>query len=371
MKAAAFLPLIVGMVSLFLLSSCERKEPIKIGFIGGLSGRVADLGIGGRNGVQLAVDQSNAAGGIGGRLIELVVKDDQQNPATAKQAVNDLLSQKVELIIGPMTSAMAMAVIPQMNKARTVLLSPTVTTTELFGIDDFFVRVTATTREYAAKSARYQFQQRGARTVAAIYDRSNLAYTESWLNDFRATFEGLGGKMVDIRPFDSGRDMVFFPLVKELVAADADLVLIIANAVDAALICQQVNKLTPGQKIAMSEWASTERFIELAGKASEDVVISQFLDKTNRSQAFLEFQAAYQERFRQPIGFAALAGYDAAQVALAAINARADGESLKSTILRKSRFQGVQQEFKIDRFGDAERKVIISVIRNYHFVNLE
>ena len=371
MKAAAFLTLIVGAVSLFLLPSCERKEPIKIGFIGGLSGRVADLGVGGRNGVQLAVEKVNAAGGIGGRLIELVVKDDQQNPATARQAVTDLLDQKVELIIGPMTSAMAMAVLPQINKARTVLLSPTVTTTELFGIDDFFVRVTATTREYAAKSARYQFQQRGARTVAAIYDRSNLAYTASWLDDFRTTFEGLGGKLVDIRPFDSGQDTVFLPLAKDLVTANADLVLIIANAMDAALICQQVNKLAPGQKIGMSEWASTERFIELAGKASEDVVVSQFMDTMDRSPAFIDFQAAYLERFHHPSGFAALAGYDAAQVALAAIKARADGESLKDTILRKRRFQGVQQEFEIDRFGDSERKVIISVIRNYHFAKLE
>ena len=371
MKASAFLCLIVGMVSLVLLSSCGQKEPIKIGFVGGLSGRVADLGVGGRNGVQLAVEECNAAGGIDGRLIELVVKDDQQNPATARQAVDDLLSQKVELIIGPMTSAMAMAVLPQINKAQIVLLSPTVTATKLFGIDDFFVRVIATTREYAAKSARYQFQKRGARTAAVIYDRSNLAYTESWLNDFRATFESLGGQMIDIRAFTSGQDMVFLPLVKDLVAIDADVVLIIANAVDAALICQQVNKLAPGQNIAMSEWASTERFIELAGKASEDVVVSQFMDATDHSQAFLDFQAAYLERFHQPIGFAALAGYDAARVAIAAISVRGKGESLKNAILRKGRFQGVQQELEIDRFGDAERKVIISAVRNYHFVKLE
>ena len=61
---------------LALLVACQKPEPIRIGFVGGLSGRVADLGGAGRNGVQLALEQRNAAGGINGRSVELVVRDD-------------------------------------------------------------------------------------------------------------------------------------------------------------------------------------------------------------------------------------------------------------------------------------------------------
>ncbi len=52
-----------------------------------MSGRVADLGVAGRNGAMLAIEQRNAAGGIHGRAVELVVKDDEQNPEVAKKAV--------------------------------------------------------------------------------------------------------------------------------------------------------------------------------------------------------------------------------------------------------------------------------------------
>ena len=60
------------------VTACTPPEPVRIGFIGGLSGRVADLGIDGRNGAVLAVELRNKAGGIKGRKVELLVEDDQQ-----------------------------------------------------------------------------------------------------------------------------------------------------------------------------------------------------------------------------------------------------------------------------------------------------
>ena len=283
--------------SLILVFSCQKSEPIRLGFIGGLSGRVADLGVAGRNGVQLAVEQRNAAGGINGRPVELVVRDDEQNPETARRVVGELISQNIELIIGPMTSSMAMAVVPQVNASQSILLSPTVTTTDLGGKDDNFLRVMSVTTEYASKSARYQFEKLGIRTVAALYDIGNASYTESWLKDFRSAFEKLGGRVILVRNFTSGKDTVFGPLVQELLSAKVDSVVIISNAVDSALICQQVRKLAPGQRIALSEWASTERFVELAGTAAEGVIVAQFLDRNDTSPRYRDFLAAYRARF--------------------------------------------------------------------------
>jgi|GEM_PF-6092796 len=74
------LPLAMLLVGL-LTVSCAPDEPIKLGFVGGLSGRVADLGISGRDGATLAIEQKNAAGGIRGRKIKLIAVDDKQDPA--------------------------------------------------------------------------------------------------------------------------------------------------------------------------------------------------------------------------------------------------------------------------------------------------
>ena len=172
-----------------LIAACSPPEPIRLGFIGGLTGRVADLGHSGRNGFQLAVEQANAAGGIRGRRIEILVKDDGQDPDKAAQAAAELVAAKVAAIIGPMTSAMVEPVLAAATRAGIAVISPTVTTTEMTGKDDLFLRVMADTRSYAELSARYNYQKIGVRRVAAVYDLHNRAYSESWLSAFRKSFD--------------------------------------------------------------------------------------------------------------------------------------------------------------------------------------
>jgi branched-chain amino acid transport system substrate-binding protein len=346
------------------------EEPIKIGFVSGQTGKVADLGIGGRNGAMLAVEEINAKGGIKGRRVELIVQDDRQNPETAKKAVSELIAMEVECIIGPMTSSIAMATVPLVNASGIVMVSPTVTTTMLAGKDDNFLRVISTTSEYAAKSARYHFQKHGYGKVAAIYDIDNSSYSESWLHDFRTAFENLGGKMVKTMPFRSGDNKFFLPLARELLAAKPDMVLIIANAIDAALICQQIRKVDRKIPVAMSEWASTEKFVELAGSASEGVYMSQFLNHADQSQRYLSFLKAYKERFGQEPGFAGIAGYDAAMAVLKGVAGRKSGQSLKNALLSQE-FNGVQQTIKFDPYGEANRNTFITIIRNGQYVTLE
>ncbi len=352
-------------------AACQERKPIKIGFVGGLSGRVADLGVSGRNGAMLAIEERNAAGGIQGRQIELVVRDDEQNPETAKRVVAELINDNQEVIIGPMTSSMAMAMMPQINASKTFLLSPTVTTTDLQSKDDNFLRVISTTNDYSEKSARYQFEKLGHRKVAAIYDLGNRAYSESWYNGFCATFNKLGGKVAKTTTFTSSNDVTFLQYAKELLAAKPDVVLIIANSIDAAMICQQLRKLDNKVNIVISEWGSTERFIELGGQAAEGVYVAQFLNRSDQSSRYQRFRVAYQKRFSQEPGFAGMAGYDAALVALESLAKRTGTEPLKKVILNTKTFQGVQQPITIDQFGDADRATFITKISNGVFQTVE
>ena len=360
----------VTLLCLVALTACQ-KEPVRIGFVGGLTGKAADLGVAGRNGVQLAVEQRNAAGGINGHPVDLVIRDDEQNPEVARRVLGELISQNIELIIGPMTSSIAMALMPQINASKSILLSPDVTTTDLSGKDDNFFRVTGTTTGYAANNARLLHKRFGVRTVAAIIDTNNKSYTESWLNDFRTEFSAFGGKIVLEKRYQSDKNTVFLPVVKELLAAQADSVVIISNAVDAAQLCQHIHTLAPAQRIAMSEWASTERFMELAGAAAEGVIVSHFFDRNDTSQSFTNFMTAYRARFNQDPGFSGVTGYDAALVALEAFTIRTKGSSIKDTIIAKKSFQGIQPPLNIDRFGDSDRKPYVSIIKGNQYISAE
>ncbi len=357
--------LLLVAASLLAASSCAPPEPVRIGFLGGLSGRVADLGIGGRNGAILAVEQRNQRGGINGRPIELIAEDDQQDPEVARQAVARLLARPVEVIIGPMTSAMAMAVVPQVNATTVPLVSPTVTTNALTGIDDQFFRVVAPTARHVFKSADYHYRQLGLRRIVLVCDLRNKAYTDSWAGDFRRAFVALGGTVVDEIGF--ANDDALSMVATRALAGRPDGALIIANSVDTGLLVQQIRLRDRQVRLATAEWAATERLIELGGQAVEGVIVAQYVDRQDGAPSYLAFRKAYRERFAHEPGFAGLTAFDATNVALDALASRRKQQTLKQALLAHGEFGGAQSPIRFDANGDTERDTFLSRIQDGEF----
>ena len=125
----------------FFANGCMIKRPILIGFAAQLTGIQAELGVQERNGVQMAVETINATGGVAGRKIELVIRDDRGIPEKAQAADRELIKAGVLAIIGHATSAQTQAGLEVTNPAKVVLLGPTVSTLELSGLDDYFFRI--------------------------------------------------------------------------------------------------------------------------------------------------------------------------------------------------------------------------------------
>jgi len=352
------------------LSGCSEPEPIRLGFVAGLSGRVADLGAEGRNGALLAVEARNKRGGVRGRRVELIAEDDQQDAERAQQAVTRLIDRKVAAIVGPMTSAMATATVPLVNAAQIVMISPTVTTNSLSGIDDYFFRVLASTRSFARKSADYHYQQLGLRRVVAIPDQSNAAYTESWLADYRAAFSAAGGRVEARVDFSSSSTTRFDQLAQRALATKPDAVLILANSVDAAMIAQHLRILSPAVVITASEWAATEQLIEIGGRAVDRVVIAQFLDRQSSEPSYVAFRDSYVARFGRQPGFAGLTAFDAANIVLDAIAQQENNQALKQVLLAQKRFAGAQSPVVFDAFGDTSRENHLTIIKDGSFAVL-
>lgn len=351
---------------------CDSDKPIRIGFIASLSGRVAYLGSAGRNAVQLAVEQCNEKGGIHGHRVELIAKDDRQSDKIAVQAFRELIKAEVEVIIGPMTSNMAMVITPYLNEARIVAVSPTISTDRLSGIDDYFFRVTPATNQAAILSADYQIRSERARKFVAIYDNSNLAYCESWLKSFKNRFVAGGGQITAVVAFEKSENRSFLEIVQSTLANDSDGILIIANAMDSALICHQIRKSDPDITIMLAAWGATDRLIELGGNAVEGVTVVRNYDRDSPNPAYQAFRKIYLERYRKAPGFPGVHGYDAAQVVLTALSARKDKQSVKESILSIGEFDGLQSQIIFDAYGDVNRSnTSISIVRNRKFVIVE
>ena len=358
---------VLAVTASLLLAGCGDKEPVRIGFLGGVSGRVADLGISGRNAAQLAVDLANQKGGIDGRKIELLVRDDEQNPDVARQRLKELADAKVAAVIGPMTSSIAVAVLPLIEQHKLLTISPTCTANELGGKDDHFLRVVDTARVYADLAARYQYQTQGLRKAVLIVDARNKAYSASWAGDFRRSFEAAGGKVLAELSFSSGDDAGLAGLAADALKLGPDGVVLIGNSVDAALLTQHLRRRAPDIKLGTAEWAATERYVELSGKAAEGVVMAQFFDRSSALPAYLDFRQKYRERFGEEPGFGSVTAYDAANVLIESMS-RHPRLSPREAVMAIRRFQGVQGSIQFDPNGDAARDVFVTVIREGKFV---
>ena len=345
-----------------LLVGCGQQTPLKIGFIGGLSDRNSDNGQSGLNGVTLAVEQFNRNGGIDGRLVELVARDDAQKRETAEKSAQELVDAKVEAIIGPFTSGMAEVIVPITGKAGIFQISPTITSMAFYGKDDNLFRINRTTRDNAQEYAKVMTGL-GQRNIAVAYDTRNRNFTESWLNEFRTAIAAEHAAIAVAVPYESATDTDFAQIVGQMLAVQPDSLFFISGALDVARFAQAARKQAPSLPIGAAEWAATEQLIDLGGEFVEGLLIVQNYDRDDQSPRYRDFAEAYFKRFQHAPGYSSVSAHDAATVVLTALKQRKRGETLKDAALRASPYQGLQQEIVFDKNGDTRRRVYFRVIR--------
>jgi branched-chain amino acid transport system substrate-binding protein len=361
----------LGWVLCWLLAACNPPAPIKLGYLGGLSGKFSDLGIAARNGALLSIELANAAGGIDGHSLSLVEMDDKQNSDTARQAMAELERQGVVGVIGPSTSSIAMAVTPFANAQQLLLIAPTATTNELSGKDDYFFRVVGDAAHYGTAAAQRHFAL-GLRRVALVQDLANADYTENWSTPYARTFTALGGTITTVDHFTSTQRPDYQALARHLVDSHPDLVVTVASSSDSALIVQRVKGLEPGLRMAGAAWASTERLIELGGTAVEGMLFEQYYDRFDPAPKYQSFRKAYQDRFRAEPGFGAVLAFDATQLMLAGLRqTRGTKTGLKAAVLAVGSVEGAQDRVSVDANGDAMRPVFFGVVKNGAFARYE
>lgn len=366
MKPTTTKSLAAGLLAIGLLAGCGQEEPIRIGFIGELTGNSADLGEAGRNGAMLAIEQINQAGGIKGRSVELLARDTGSTPESAIKAAAELLNAKVVAVIGPMTSGMAEVLLPQYESAQVVLLSPTASAVKLAGRDDQLFRINWTARDNARLYAKYCLE-RGFRRISAAVNLNNRTFADSWMQELKLAFEHGGGQIIATQYFDSAAES-HLPVVEEMLEQKPDAVVLVANAGDSARLAQQTRKLDKHVPLVAAEWAGTDQLIELGGTSVEGLAIIQQFNADDHSPRFSDFRQRYSKRFGREPAFGSVLAHDAATVLLDSLARRRSDQPLKKALLDLGPFQGLQETIHFDAYGDTRRSVAVAQIRNGHYV---
>ena len=359
------------LVPLIWLNACDDPEPIKIGFASTFAGRAADLSKEGRDGALLAIEEVNRRGGIDGQKIVLLVRNDENDAKTALRVDKELIDEGVAAILGHMTSAMSVVAAPQMNREKVVMVSPTTSTNELTGIDDFFLRVYAPSQDDAVELAVYARQVMGLSKIALAYDISNRAHTHSWVTAFSDEFEALDGEIVLQRIFTSSTDTRLQDVASDLLGRDAEAILLVAGALDTGLICQYLRQKGFDGDLLVSQWSITRDIFRHGGDAVNGIYFFDTFDSDNRSESYLAFKRDFESRYQYLPGFAALYSYEAARVVIEALKHAGAEADLKDAILSIGEFQGLQAKFKMDRFGDVKRRRILKTIQDGKFISLK
>lgn len=356
----------IALIS-FCLAACD-PPPIRVGFSGTLMGSYADLGVHGRNGTQLALEEINGMGGIGGRRLELLVKDDKGTPEGALQADRELIQAGVVAIIGHMTSTQTLAALPLINEAGVVLLSPTTSSPELSGLKDFFFRVQPAADGPARALARYAVQEKKFKRLGTVRDLNNRGYTDPFHTFFVRELEAQGGTLVMEQTLTSPDATDWQALGAEIAKTKIDALLVILSARDAATLAQTLHAAKISLPLLSSHWAMTEDLLTAGGKTVETIIFAAHSFRENPSPRYRLFLDRYFERFGHLPSFAAEYAFDAMHIlALALEQTGGKQEGLKEALVRIRNFPGLHYPISLNAFGDTLSPVHILEVQKGQF----
>jgi len=350
------------------LVACEPK-PIKIGVSVTLTGLSSRIGVTGRNGIELAAEEINASGGIKSRKIELLVRDDKDLPEGALAADEELVAEGVVAIIGHMSSRSGIKAIPFCNSKAVVVVSPTISSTDWSGLDDFFFRPIGP-NNLQGKTLAVKALSRGLKKAAVVYESTNSAYTLNVAQSFSEAFTAGGGVAAEPIPFATSKDYRYDLLAKSIAAGDWDMILSAAGPYDNARISQELAKLRSSLPVYAGMWSMTDDLIRNGGKTVERMTIAGTMDIHDKLPVFVDFRSAYAKRYGEDPTFASMFGYESIILLATALKdaKKLDSEGIKSAILARDSFPGLQGRIELDRFGDCTRPYRAFTVRETSFV---
>jgi branched-chain amino acid transport system substrate-binding protein len=355
-RQALVLPAGIALGSL-ASRSAMAAGPVKIGLVAALSGASAKSGEGITRGLTVAIDEINARGGVlGGRMLELIRRDDESNPAKGQTAARELIDKEgVIILFGGIDSPVSQAIVPLVNTAQVPFMGVWAAATNITrnGADPNYVfRVSAVDVLVDRALIKHAMTSFGAKTPGLML--VNNGWGESNSAGLTAAAAAAGIKLAGSEKFDE-KDVDMTPQLQRLREAGADTVILVGNAAPGAQVVKSMQKSAWAVPI-VSHWGiSGGRFPELAGSWAGKVHFVQtysFFGQQNDvgKHVLATLMAKYPDikgpgDVTPPVGVAN--AYDAMQLtALALAKAgSSEGPKLREGFLNIGSYQGLIKNY--------------------------
>ena len=311
--------------------SKESGDTIKVGANFELTGNVANYGNATIEGLQLAIDEANEAGGINGKKIELVSVDDKSEAAESINAATKLISDDdVKVIVGPATTGLVLAETQTATDAKVPIIAPCATspeaTVENGKVKPYVFRSCFIDPQQGEVMATFAAKELKAKT-AVIYVDNSSDYSKNLAKQFKEKFEAAGGKVVMEEAFLQ-KDQDFKATLTKLKTANADVMFVPAYYEEVGKIVKQAREMGINSAILGTDGWDDTKVVDIAGAdaLNNTFFSTHYSEKDAEVQGFIE---AYKKKYnRAPNVFAAL-GYDAGKMLVDALKRAGSGDTEK------------------------------------------
>ncbi len=360
---------LLAAVSTLLIGSSVFAATIKIGEVGSMTGSEATFGISTHEGIELAIKEQNAKGGIKGQKIELISLDDQGKPEEAAIATTKLITQdKVVAILGEVASSRSLAMAPIAQKYKVPMISPSSTNPKVTAVGDHIFRVCFIDPFQGAVMAKFASENLKAKKVAIFRDVKS-DYSVGLSDFFKEAFLKAGGEVVVDQSYSSG-EVDFNSQLTSIRAKKPDVIFLPGYYTEVGLIAKQARKLGIKAAILGGDGWDSEKLYEIGGKSLNNSYFSNHYSQDDQTPAVQSFIATYKKAYNKiPDGLGAL-GYDAARVLFAAMETTKTGSTaeVQGALAKTKDFQGVTGKITMDEMRNATKSAVVLEVKDGKFL---
>jgi branched-chain amino acid transport system substrate-binding protein len=354
------------------LSGCDKgsNEGWKVGAFLSLSGAETQFGVDTKEGIELAIEEVNAKGGVKGKPIKVIFEDDKSNPNEANNKVLQLIDRdKVIAILGEVASSRSRAGGIVANRKKVPMITPSSTHPDVTKIGPFVFRVCFTDDIQGKMGAQFMVTTMQKKKVALLFASDDL-YSTGLANEFRDEAKRLGAELVIEKSFLK-TETNFTTFITEIRDAKPDLIYAPIYYSAMGPIARQAKASgLKGEMFVGGDGWHADSLIESAGDEMEGAYFTTHFTPDVPWPDAQAFVTKYKEKFkREPTALAAM-GYDAAKVLADAMGrAKSDtAEALRDAIQETKAFQGATGSISINAERNADKPIVIAQIKNKKFI---
>jgi branched-chain amino acid transport system substrate-binding protein len=361
--------LIASIIVVSLLSACTPNggggDKVRIGVFMSTTGSTANFGISSVNGIKLAADEINAAGGINGKQVELLVQDDRSDASEAATIVTKFVTQdQVHGIIGEVASSRSIAAAPIAQNAKIPMLTPSSTNPEVTKKGNFIFRSCFIDPYQGAAIAQFAAKTLGAKTAAIMVDRKN-DYSTGLEKVISETFTKFGGKIVATQSYQEG-DQDFNAQLTSLKGSNPEVLFVPGYYNDVGLIAKQARDKGITVPLIGGDGWDSEQLYKIGGTALNGSYFTNHYSPYDTDPKVVKFVNDYKAKYGSIPDALAATAYDAARIMFDAVKRSKSltGPDIRDALAATKDYPGVTGTVTFNENRDAVKPIVMIEIKD-------